>query len=169
MSEAEYDIRTLISRLKTAHIQGYLLKQGWEQKPSQYDGQLYFEGNLHEGEEAYELYLPASTGAARYQTHLMRAIYKLCGIEDREPAEIARDMLASVVVNKVEAAAGTARVRARNSGSTPLHLQIDSPFREHVMLPGESIELVCHMGASGLLEIEREDGSLIIRCPKQNQ
>ncbi len=45
----------------------------------------------------------------------MRAIYKLCGIEDREPAEIARDMLASVVVNKVEAAAGAARVRARNS------------------------------------------------------
>ena len=99
----------------------------------------------------------------------MRAIYKLCGIEDREPAEIARDMLASVVVNKVEAAAGAARVRARNSGSTPLHLQIDSPFREHIMLPGESIELVCHMDANGLLEVERKDGSLIIRRPKQNQ
>jgi hypothetical protein len=169
MSEAEYDIRSLIARLKMAHIQGYLLNQGWEQKPSQYEGQLYFEGNIHEGEEAYELYLPSSTSAARYQTHLMRAIYKLCGIEDREPAEIARDMLASsVAVNKVEAVASATRVRARNSGSTPLRLQIDSPFREHVMLPGESIELLCHMDANGLLEIDREDGSLIVRCPKRS-
>ncbi len=171
MGDAEYDIRSLMARLKTAQIQGYLLSQGWEEKPSKHEGQLYFEGNIHEGEDAYELYLPASASAARYQTHLMRAIYKLCGIEDREPAEIARDMLASRVADQqaAEATSGVARLRLNNSGSTLLQLQIDSPFREHRLLPGESIELICRVDASGLLEIERGDEALIIRSPKRDR
>jgi len=166
MADVEYDIRQLVSRLKTAHFRGYLLSQGWEEKPSRYVDQLYFEGKIHEEEDAYELYLPTSPNVAKYQTHVMRAIYKLCGIEDRDSAEIARDMLAShIAVTQSDVPTGVTRLRVRNSDSRPLHLQIDSPAREHNMLPGESIELVCHVDASGLLEIERDDKSLIIRIP----
>lgn len=169
MNEPEYDIRTLVSRLKTAHMQGYLISQGWEEKPSQYEGQLYFEGNLQDGEDKYELYLPASTSTARYHTHVMRALYKLCGIEDREPAEIARDMLASVVaVEKSALPHVVARVRTRNSGSTPLKVTIDLPSREHVILPGEAIELVCNVDANGLVEIERRDDAMVIRGVKSD-
>jgi hypothetical protein len=168
MADVEYDIRQLVSRLKTAHFKGYLLSQGWQEKPSRYVDQLYFEGRIHEGGEPYELYLPGSMGGARYQTLVMRAIYKLCGIEDREPAEIARDMLASPIgVTQAGEFTEVARLRVRNSGFRPLHLEIGSPPREHEMLPGEAIELVCHVGAGELLEIERGDKSLIIRTPSR--
>jgi hypothetical protein len=53
----------------------------------------------------------------------------------------------------------------RNADSRPLKLRINSPPREHELLPGEAIELVCHVDADGLLEIERGDGSLIVRAP----
>jgi hypothetical protein len=166
MAEAEFDIRHLVSRLRTAHVKGYLLSQGWEEKPSRYADQLYFQGEIHEGGQAYELYFPASTDTPRYQTLVMRAIYKLCGVEDREPAEITRDMLATpLAVTPASESSGLARLRVRDSDSRPLHLRIDSPPREHEMLPGEAIELVCHVGAGGLLEVERGEQSLIIRTP----
>jgi hypothetical protein len=98
----------------------------------------------------------------------MRAIYKLCGIEDREPAEIALDLLASVVdVPQTQASSGVTRLRVRNTSSKPLELQIGSPNRQHQMLSGECIELVCHVDPSGLLEIDLDDKSLIVRIPTQ--
>jgi len=166
MDDGDYDIRKLISRLRTAHFKGYLHSRGWQEKPSRFVGQLYFEGKIHEEEDAYELYLPASSNANRYETYVMRAIYKLCGIEDREPAEIVSDMLESgIIVQQATAASGIARLRVSNSGSTPLQLQIDSPFRKHRLLPGESIELICHVDESGLLEVEHDEESLIVRSP----
>ena len=45
---------------------------------------------MDDGEGVYEMFLPASIDIANYQTRLLRNIYKLCGIEDREPVEIAR-------------------------------------------------------------------------------
>jgi hypothetical protein len=165
MAEIEHDIRRLVARLHTAHFKSYLLSQGWEEKPSRFVDQLYFVGRIDEGDEEYELYLPASRGGERYHTHLMRAIYKLCGIEDREPSEIACDMLASPIsISPPIVSGGVARLRVRNSDSTPLDLRIDAPARAHELLPGEAIELVCNLDASGLLEIERGEGSLSIRA-----
>jgi hypothetical protein len=168
MAEVEYDIRQLVSRLKTAHVKGYLISKEWEEKPSQYVDQIYFQGAIHEGGQPYELYFPASASTARYQTLVMRAIYKLCGIEDREPVEITRDML-SIPITAPQAGqtAGLARLRVRNSASRPLQLRIDSPPREHEMLPGEAIELVCQVGAGGLLEVERGEATLTVRTPPQ--
>jgi len=68
-------------------------------------------------------------------------------------------------VQQATAASGIARLRVSNSGSTPLQLQIDSPFRKHRLLPGESIELICHVDESGLLEVEHDEESLIVRSP----
>ena len=158
------DIRQLVSQLTTAHFRSYLLSQEWEEKPSRFADQLYFQGEVFDGESRYELYLPMPE-APRYQTFVLRAIYKLCGIEDREPFEIVRDMLATpIVAPPIEELGGVARVRVRNSDSRPLQLRIDSPPRQHQLLPGEAIELVCHVGEGGMLEIERGDGSLLIRA-----
>jgi hypothetical protein len=93
----------------------------------------------------------------------MRAIYKLCGIEEREPEEITRDLLASKISARrpAQAAGGSIRLRFVNSGSTPLQIRIDSPLREHELLPEEAIELKCD-APTGSLEIERDDASLTI-------
>ena len=172
MANEEYSFRQLVSQVKIAHFKSYLLDRGWEERPSRYDDHVYFEGELHDGVHPYELYLPSSTDVPKCQTTLMRAFYKLCGIEDREPEQIARDVLASpsaraqveskTAANRPAAGASQTRLRVYNSGSSPLQLRIDSPLREHEMLPGEAIELVCDVATTGSLEIERDDTSLTI-------
>jgi hypothetical protein len=168
MASEEPDFRQLVSRLKTAHFKSYLLGRGWEEKPSRYVDHIYFEVEADDGCDRYELYLPATAGMPKYQTSMMRVIYKLCGIEDREPGEIASAVFASAIA--VDTPAVPARMtclRVRNSGSTPVRLQIDSPLREHTLLPGESIELNCHVAASGSMEIDRGDAVLTISSSEQ--
>jgi hypothetical protein len=164
MAEESYDFRQLVTQLSTAHIRGYLLGQGWEEQPSRYEDHLYFQGSYHSEGNRYELYLPTATRSPRYQGHVMRAIYKLCGIEDREPQEIARDMLARpVAAPPVEELPGVARLRVRNTDRESLRLRIDSPAREHDLLPGEAVELVCEIGDGAMLEIERGECTLVVR------
>ena len=165
MAGEELNIRQLMSRLQIGNFKSYLLEHGWEEKPSRYVDHVYFEGEVHEGGEPYELYLPASTSVPKYHTTMMRAIYKLCGIEDREPQEIAQDVIATkipIAVSRPAAAGTKTRLRVANSGSTPLRLRIDSPLREHDILPGEAIELICDMATTGSLEIARDDTSITI-------
>jgi hypothetical protein len=163
MAGDEQDIRRLVSRLQIAHFKSYLLVRGWEEKPSRYVDHLYFEGEVHGGGSPYELYLPESSSVPRYHTRVMRAIYKLCGIEEREPDEIVRDLLASTIedVRPAHLSVST-RLRVQNSGSAPLQVKIDSPRREHKMMPGEAIELNCEIAATGSVEIEHGDALLSI-------
>ncbi len=163
MAESEYDIRHSVSQLQVAHFRSYLLDRGWQEKPSRYVDHLYFEVARDDGAGLYEIYLPASPDVPKYRTRQMRAIYKLCGIEDREPNEIARDLLASeIATDRAASNASATRLRVVNAGSSPLHVRIDSPLREHEMLPGEAIELQCDVASSGCIEIERDDTSLTI-------
>jgi hypothetical protein len=163
MSSEEVSIRQLMSRIQIGNFKSYLVERGWEERPSRYEDHFYFQGEMHGGPDPYELYLPMSANVPRYQTTMMRAIYKLCGIEDREPQDIARDVIASkVAVDRPSTGATKTRLRVANSGSSTLQLRIDSPRREHEMLPGEAIELVCDVATTGSLEIERGDGSLTI-------
>jgi hypothetical protein len=163
MASEEISIRQLMSRVQIGNFKSYLIERGWEERPSRYADHIYFQGEIHGGAGPYDLYLPVSASVPRYQTTMMRAIYKLCGIEDREPQDIARDVIASeVAVDRPAAGERKTRLRVSNSGSSPLHLRIDSPRREHEMLPGEAIELVCDVATTGSLEIEHGDGSLTI-------
>src|SRR6476646_2613868 len=91
MSLDEGNIQQLVAQLRAAQFQSYLLSHGWVETSSSQIGQQRFEADMNDGEGVYELYLPSSTDVARYKTRMLRNIYKLCGIEDREPAEIARD------------------------------------------------------------------------------
>jgi hypothetical protein len=163
MAGAEYDIRRVVAQLSAAHFRSYLLDHGWEETPCRFVDRLRFEST--DESDRYELYLPTSTEVPRYHTHVMRAIYKLCGIEDRDPAEIARDLFAGASVDA--AAAGldsTICVKVRNSASAPLRVQIGPPSREHTMLPGEAIELRCLLSPADALEITHGSQLLDIRA-----
>jgi hypothetical protein len=166
MSPDECSIQQLVAQLRTAQFQSYLLSHGWVETSSSYTNQLRFEADMSDGEGVYELYLPASSEVARYQTHLLRSIYKLCGIEDREPADIAREMVADrpEIESPVVSAVGT-RLRVHKSGSTPLRVSVDSPAREHTLYADESIEMIC--GRSESIEIERSDDAVVIRTTPQ--
>src|SRR4051812_46796930 len=94
MPEDECSMQELASQLGTANFRGYLLSRGWVETPSRLVDQLRFEARMSGSADVYEMYLPASIKTAKYRTRLLRNIYKLCGIEDREPAEIAREIIA---------------------------------------------------------------------------
>jgi hypothetical protein len=163
MASEEVSIRQLMSRVHVGNFKSYLIERGWQERPSRYEDHIYFQGEMHGGPDPYDLYIPVSVNVPRYQTTMMRAIYKLCGIEDRQPQDIARDVIASKQpVDRPVAGEKKTRLRVYNSGSSALKLRIDSPRREHEMLPGEAIELVCDVATTGSLEIERGDGSLTI-------
>jgi hypothetical protein len=149
MAEEEVSIRQLISRVQLGNFRGYLIEHGWSEKPSRYVDHVYFQGAIHDGGAPYDLYLPASPDAPKYHATLMRAIYKLCGIEDREPQDIARDVIATkIAVDRPAGNSGTkTRLRFSNTGSRPLQLRI---------------ELICDVAATGSLEIEHGDDSLTI-------
>jgi hypothetical protein len=166
MSAESHDIRKLTSQLQLAHFRSYLLGRGWEEMPSRFVDHVYFKVQKQEDGSSYDLYLPATPAVPKYRTRQMRAIYKLCGIEEREPDEITRDLLASDIsprrpAQAASSASGAIRLRFVNSGSIPLHVRVDSPLREHELLPDEAIELKCDV-ANGCLEIERDDTSLTI-------
>jgi hypothetical protein len=160
-------IQQLVAQLRTAHVQAYLLAHGWVETKSSQAEQRRFEVDLNDGEGVYELDLPTSSSTAKDHTRLMRNIYKLCGIEDREPAEIARDMVTSPVegASSTESVAPT-KLRVRNSGSTPLGVKVDSPAREYTLYSKDAIELALDAGREAL-EIERGDNTLTIRTNPQ--
>jgi hypothetical protein len=155
----------LVSQLKTAQFQTYLLTHGWVETSSRYIDHLRFEGDMHDGEGVYELYVPISTSVPKYRTRLMRCITKLCGIEDREPADIARDIFAGPAAGEsTTMTVAVTRLRVQNSGTGPLRLSIEEPSRDHTLLAGEAIELNCDVGAGQSIELERGDGTLVVRA-----
>jgi len=164
----EVDIQQLVSRLEMAHFRSYLLARGWQERPSRYLDHVYFETPMADGSGMYDLYIPTSENVPKYRTRQMRAIYKLCGIEDREPFEITQDLLACDISEPTGPPAAISRMRVQNAGSTTLHVRISSPLREYELLPEEAVELKCDVSTSGYLEIERDDKSLtiVMRQPK---
>jgi hypothetical protein len=162
------DIRKLTSRLQLAHFRSYLLGRGWEEKPSRFVDHVYFMVERQDDGGAYDLYLPATPEVPKYRTRQMRAIYKLCGIEDREPDEVTRDLLASDISERrpAQSPGGAIRLRIVNSGSATLAVRLDSPPRVLEIFPDEAMELKCEV-ADGCLEIERGDTSMaIITTPR---
>jgi len=159
-------IQQLMAQLRTTHFQSYLLSHGWVETSSSQAGQRRFEADMTDDEGVYEMYLPASTDVAKYQTRLLRNIYKLCGIEDREPADIAREMVADhTAVEPPIVSVVATRLRVHNSASTPMRVSVDSPAREHILYANEAIEMMC--GRSDSIQIERTDDAVVIRTVAQ--
>ena len=149
MSADDCSIQQLVAQVRTVHFESYLLSHGWAETSSGFAGKRRFEADMNDGEGVYELFLPASSDVAKDRTRLLRNIYKLCGIEDREPVDIAREMIASPseIGPPVASVTGT-RLRVNNSGSTPLLVRVDSPAHEHMLNAREAIDIICASGGS---------------------
>ena len=172
---AEFNMSAAVSKLRTESFSVYLRSRGWRERRSYQQNRVYFEGEIHEGQEPYRLYLPASTDVPRYRVLMQRAIYFLCDVEDREPSEIVPDILAQPAESLAQPAesgrepaesgrepAEASRVRVKNSGNSPLRLVVKSRSGEHSLFPGESVEMICaHLG-TGSIDIEHSETTLII-------
>jgi hypothetical protein len=163
----DFNMPASIGRLRTEAVVVYLQARGWRRVDSRYADRVSYEGEVHAGGEPYQLYLPTSPSVPKYRTLLQRVIYKLSGIEDREPSEIIRDILAHLELadeTRDSAAPAPAQsIRIRNSSTDPLRVRLDSRDQEYQLFPRESIELLCRSGQDGPLEIEHGGDLIWIR------
>lgn len=161
----KFSMPASMGRMKTEAIAGYLQSRGWKQVDCRYADRISMEGDMHGGGQPYQIYLPASPDVPKYRTLLQRVIYKLSGIEDREPPEIVRDILAHASARLIPETARQQRqcIRVKNSSSGRMRVRLASREQEYQLFPDESIVLVCHTSAEGALEIEHSDSLLLIR------
>ena len=148
-----FNLRTALTKLRPEHLVTYCLSKGWELAEQRTDGKVRLLGAAFEGGR-YELILPNSD-AKNFRTQIQRSIYKLCGIEDREPAEILQNI---VTVCEKSAAQPVEKsdfqsLKLRNSTSAPLLIEIKSHGKQRELLVGEALELQLRC-ASGCPEIE---------------
>ncbi len=161
-----FNIQTAVADLNTRNVTLYLCARGWQQKKSRREDRFYFEAAIDDSGDPCQLHLPASPRIARYGTLLLRAIYLLSGIEDREPHEIISDILAHEKDSRhTDVEHPSRRIRVRNVSALPLQLKVTSREGEHRLLSGESVELICE--SEGTLDVEHSETCLTIRDQKQ--
>ncbi len=166
---SEFSMPASMQRIRTEAIVVYLESQGWKQRTCRYENRLYFEGEIHAGGQPYQLYLPTTPDVPKYRTLLQRAIYKLSGIEEREPSEIVRDIFARQERQDAAEASDLPQrhlIRIRNSGQNQLRIRVASRHDDYRLLPDESIELVYQRSGDGATEIEHTGTSIVIRDDK---
>ncbi|MDC0935915.1 hypothetical protein OAS39_06490 [Pirellulales bacterium] len=89
---AQVNIQTLFSQLQLEQFLVYLPGNGWQSAPERRDDRVRFE--LPGEDHPFVLLLPNSNKSYQCKKLLQRAIYNLSGIEDRQPIDIIRDILA---------------------------------------------------------------------------
>lgn len=139
---ADTSIQTLFAQLRVEHLLIYLTSKGWKSAPEMRGDQVRFE--LDDGDNPFVLILPKANELIHCQTLLRRAVYNLSGIEDRQPAEIIRDVVAA---SQCDTPAGTARqpIRLRlcnDKSHQTISVRIASRATENVLMPGDAIEVV---------------------------
>jgi len=148
----EVNIQKLFAQLQLEHFLVYLTGNGWCGAPETRSDQMRFE--LCHRESSYVLLLPRSNQTRQCKKLLQHAIYNLSGIEDRQPTEIIRDLLAVDTSKTPGSQAGQpVRVRFRNLHTGKLNLQIASRSAENLLMPGEAIEIVLHPSKGDSLDV----------------
>ena len=156
-NQGEYDIREMFAELTLEQFLVYLPGRGWSGAPEKRPDRVRFE--LPDGDDPFVLFLPKSNRSRNCQGMLQRAIYLLSGIEDREPVEIARDLLSTTSDAPMSAEATSVRLRFHNSHSTAVTLHVTNRPAPSFLMPGESAEIVCEASPDVALEIDiREEG-----------
>ena len=177
---AQANIQTLFSQLQLEQFLVYLPGNGWPSAPERRDDRVRFE--LPGDEHPFVLLLPTSNKSYQCKKLLQRAVYNLSGIEDRQPIEIIRDILAvearppaapasspeqSMPAEKIPLArspepigavspsqqgAGV-RLRLHNRDSVRLVVQVAARSGEISLEPDEAIEIVCHPLEGEMLDL----------------
>ena len=175
---AQANIQTLFSQLQLEQFLVYLPGNGWQSAPERRDDRVRFE--LPGDEHPFVLLLPTSNKSYQCKKLLQRAIYNLSGIEDRQPIEIIRDILAvearkppapaaepvmaaekipiarspepTATVSPSQKGVGV-RLRLHNRDSGRVVVQVAARPGEISLEPDEAIEIVCHPQEGEMLDL----------------
>ena len=156
---ANVNIQSLFAQLRLEHFHVYLAGRGWCRDDSTVGDVARFE--LPDGDDdPFVLLLPVSSRLPQCEDLLQRAVFNLSGIEDRQPAEIARDLLTVDIGNQGDnenfgrpTERPPLRLRLQNHDLEPLSLEIASRGGGHALMPGEAIEIVVHSTEGEPVEI----------------
>lgn len=164
MSE-EFNIQTMFSQLEVEQFLVYLPGNGWRPAPEVRDNRMRFE--LPDGDSPYVLLLPTSGRSAQGRRLLQQAIYNLSCIEERQPGEIIRDVIAVDVTAKPSPAPPSAkrpiRVRVFNGDTKPVVMKVADRGDANKLLAGEAREILCHVADDGQIEIRLGGATVEIR------
>jgi len=153
----DMNIQSLFSQLRVEHLLVYLPSNGWRSFQATCEDLVRFE--LPDDIDPFVIELPRSNASAQCRKLLQHAIYNLSGIEDRQPAEIIRDVLAVNTKGVSETRTQpSVRLRLCNRRSAhPISLQLASRETENVLLPGEAIEVLVSPAEEGLIQVDFGD------------
>ncbi|MGL4512191.1 MAG: hypothetical protein ACRCT8_03815 [Lacipirellulaceae bacterium] len=157
----ELSFGALCARLRLAPFRAYLIERGW--RPTEAEGLDRLRFELPDGDAPYYVLLPSSDDDPTRASVMQRALYHLCEVEDRQPREIAADVLATEApaTPTPRSANGGARLRVENERGAPLDVfrpGIGGPTR---LLPGEALELLFD-AAGGPIAIRLGESSVAV-------
>ena len=147
MIPGEINIQTLFAQLRLEQMLAYLPAGGWYDAEEGNADRIRFQRtNGDNGNAPFVLLLPRTSTAPQSRRLLQAAVYTLCDVEDRQPAEIIRDILAVQVATTPAktsvSKAGEFRLRLSNDFSAPLVLQVADRPGGCLLMPGEAFEFV---------------------------
>ena len=154
---SEVNIQTLFAQLRLEQMLAYLPRGGWYGAPERNADRIRFE--RANGHTPFVLLLPRSNRSRNAKRLLQTAIYTLCDVEDRQPAEIIRDILAAEIAQAhIEhippgTSANEFRLRLSNDNALPIMLHVAERPGGCLLMPGESIEFVTQPPEGGSLDI----------------
>ena len=95
MIPGEINIQTLFAQLRLEQMLAYLPAGGWYGAEEGNPDRIRFQRvNGDNGNAPFVLLLPRTSTAPQSRRLLQAAVYTLCDVEDRQPAEIIQDILA---------------------------------------------------------------------------
>jgi hypothetical protein len=157
------NIHVLIAKLTSPQVHAYLVRTGWTNVEPQRGDRSHYTGPIHEGGRPYEISIPTAAHWQRSRGRLQTFLFNLSGIEDREPWEIARDILAESpvmpYVQQDEPATHPRRIQVRNEGASAVVISLANPVRGIHLAPGRAIALVLRGNSAGTAEIVLQDGN----------
>ena len=139
---AENHFPTLVSKLKLEHFTAYLSDNGWRETHEAHNDLLRFElaGDSH----PYVLMLPRSNQAPKLRKQIQFAVFNLSGIEDRQPIEIVRDLLAATAQPTAAVPSEEmVHLRFRNLQADAVTLTVASRPAANTLMSGEAMEILC--------------------------
>lgn len=162
------NIHVLIAKLTSPQVHAYLVRTGWTSVEPQGGDRSHYIGPIHEGGRPYEISIPTAAHWQRSRGRLQTFLFNLSGIEDREPWEIARDILAEPPARSLKSqddqsqddrAAHPQRIQIRNEGSSAVAISLANSVRGIQLAPGRAIALVVRGNSAGTAEIVLRDGN----------
>ncbi len=93
------NLHKYLSTITIQQLKAYLAKDEWQEHTA--DGRLNFEKELEPGEPQV-IFVPVERSHPRFRSFLQNLMFSLSVIENREPADIAKDIASSKVPSQVK-------------------------------------------------------------------